>query len=414
MCAACLAAVLGTGAGVASAAPGDVYTADPFSEPGLIPAIVRVTPGGAQSRAAQAGNFNMQMHELAREQSGNLLLANGDDKVIRVNPANGNQQILAQAGNLTGGAVKGVAVAQNGDVYATDQTNKLVVRIDPANGNQTVVPSGTLLDGPVGIGIAPNGDMFVADRAGGVQPQEIVKFLAGGGSPVSLSPGGELTNVQGLTVGPDGAVYVADFDAQVIRVDPNNGAQTKYAEGGSLVNPQDVAFLANGDALVSDAAAFTNAGIIRVNAGTKAQTPFARDGMLQDPRGLAVEPTAAGGGGDTAVRAKISARRAQRALRGRALVVSVTCPDEACTVSATGKLSVPAVKASKTYRLKKVTRSVAAGKAVRLKVKLRSSAVRAARRALKARKKVTARVTVTVADQAGNRTSKKLRIRVRR
>lgn len=86
---------------------------------------------------------------------------------------------------------------------------------------------------------------------------------------------------------------------------------------------------------------------------------------------------------------------------------------EDCLVSATGFLSVPG--AAKTYRLSRVrSRRVAAGRKATIKLRLSRRARIAARRALRARRHVTAGVTVVVRDAAGNPRTLRRKIRLRR
>jgi hypothetical protein len=91
---------------------------------------------------------------------------------------------------------------------------------------------------------------------------------------------------------------------------------------------------------------------------------------------------------------------------GGGTVDTVSC-NEACTAVGTGTLSVPNV--AKVYKLKKVTKYVAAGGKVTLKLKLSKKIRKAAKRALKRHKKVKAKLRVTVKDASGNTAPSKKR-----
>jgi hypothetical protein len=95
---------------------------------------------------------------------------------------------------------------------------------------------------------------------------------------------------------------------------------------------------------------------------------------------------------------------------GSTLVVIVGC-NEACTATVGGTLSVPG--ASKTYKLKKATKSIAGGGKAKLKLKLSKKARKAAKRALRRHRKVKAKVRVTVTDAAGNKASENRTIRLK-
>jgi hypothetical protein len=91
------------------------------------------------------------------------------------------------------------------------------------------------------------------------------------------------------------------------------------------------------------------------------------------------------------------------------LAVTVTL-DEDGTVSATGTVRVP--NSSKLYRFKKARKSVKAGKRVRLRLRLSRRAKRAVKRALAAGRRLRAKVKVTAADKAKNKTTKRKTIRL--
>jgi hypothetical protein len=108
---------------------------------------------------------------------------------------------------------------------------------------------------------------------------------------------------------------------------------------------------------------------------------------------------------------KLSGRTKQKVLRRRAVLVRVEV-NEASTVAATGTVSVPG--AGKVFRLKRASRQLAAGAKVTLKLKLPKQASRSLRRALARRTRLTARLTVTAKDAAGNTRSAKRKVRLKR
>jgi plastocyanin len=111
----------------------------------------------------------------------------------------------------------------------------------------------------------------------------------------------------------------------------------------------------------------------------------------------------------TAPALKLGGRANQKVLRQRSVAVVVET-DEASTVVARGTISVPG--STRTIRLRKASRQVAAGAKVKLALRLSRPKLRSLRRAFKKRRRLTARVTVTGTDQAGNRRSAKRNVRV--
>jgi hypothetical protein len=125
-----------------------------------------------------------------------------------------------------------------------------------------------------------------------------------------------------------------------------------------------------------------------------------------------------GGGGSTpppseppskVVILSVTAQSSQKALRTKALVVKAMC-DQACTMSASGRLTVPG--ASKTYKARTVKRSLTANKRVTLRLKLSTKTIRAAKRALKKKKKVRATIDLKATNSAGGQTKSTKKIRI--
>ena len=128
-------------------------------------------------------------------------------------------------------------------------------------------------------------------------------------------------------------------------------------------------------------------------------------------RSFAVVPATGGGGDTTAPGIRLSGARTQKA--GKTVLVVVTATTENMFATATGTVVVPG--ASKVFRLRAVrNRAVANGARSRLRLKVPKKAQKAIKRALRRRKKVTARITVSARDAAGNRASAKRRVKLRR
>lgn len=123
---------------------------------------------------------------------------------------------------------------------------------------------------------------------------------------------------------------------------------------------------------------------------------------------------------DTTVRADLSAKKAQRALKQNGIVVIARCPDESCTARASGFVSVPSAgkaTASKRFKLKRARKSLRRGQRAKLKLRFSKKLRKRIRRALRdrgTRKKVNARVTLSVTDPAGNKKTKKFRVKLKR
>jgi hypothetical protein len=107
----------------------------------------------------------------------------------------------------------------------------------------------------------------------------------------------------------------------------------------------------------------------------------------------------------------LAGKKTQKAGKTVSVVVSATTED--LYASASGTVSVPG--ASRVYRLKSIAnRFVANGTKATLKLKVPKAALRAIKRALRGRTKVKASIKLTARDGAGNRTTGKRTIKLKR
>ena len=106
----------------------------------------------------------------------------------------------------------------------------------------------------------------------------------------------------------------------------------------------------------------------------------------------------------------VSAKRRQRVLRARKLRVLVDCPREDCRVGATGS-----ARASRTARKRRVAsrvRDLGAGRRATLDLRLTATLRRALRASLARGGKPHASIAVTATDDAGNRVTRRVRVRI--
>jgi GDSL-like Lipase/Acylhydrolase family len=108
----------------------------------------------------------------------------------------------------------------------------------------------------------------------------------------------------------------------------------------------------------------------------------------------------------------LSGAASQNVLRRRGVQVVARSPLEASTVTAKGRVRVRG--RSRAFRLRSVTREMAQGGRAKLRLRLRRNALRAVAGALRAGKTARARITVTARDGAGNATTKRRTVRLKR
>jgi sugar lactone lactonase YvrE len=152
----------------------------------------------------------------------------------------------------------GLAVDRAGNLYVADHENHAIKKIDP-QGNITTVAGGNgpgLRDGPAreaqfngpnGIAVGPDGSIYVADsvnhRIRRVTPDGRVETVAGTG-PTGMGQGGGFADgparearfslPKGVAVAEDGTIYVADTDNTRIRVISPDGVVRTLAGSGEI------------------------------------------------------------------------------------------------------------------------------------------------------------------------------------
>ena len=149
-----------------------------------------------------------------------LVFSYYDNKVFRFDQA-GNKIGEIGAGFGTGtGQINGpgdVAVAPNGDIYATDRGNKRVHRFSSNGTLLNTFGSSSLFSNPLGAATDAAGNVFITDVGNGT----VRKFSPTGTVLRSYSLG---SSPFGVGVDPDGKLWVADQTGVIRKADPDTGA----------------------------------------------------------------------------------------------------------------------------------------------------------------------------------------------
>ena len=183
-----------------------------------------------------------------------------------------------------------------GDILVGNDGNSTVIKIDPNTGQQTllatfttVTTNGTQYGGVHDLAFSPNGDLIVLQHEPTVSRVNLVT-----GAITNISSGGLLgTDAQGtvrfgLIVAPNGDIYVAVYgpNADIVKVDPNTGAQSSVASGGYITGPIGLGFLPSGELMAADN---YSGSLIGVNTTTHAQRLVATNLFPSSPWGMTID-----------------------------------------------------------------------------------------------------------------------------
>jgi hypothetical protein len=217
------------------------------------------------------GPVGLRIHPVTNEL---LVASNQNNKILRYSSSVGNTYLGEFA---SGGALNGpsdIAFSPTNDVYVpnfgtTDFGGGSTVARFQSNGTP-LTDFATGLSNPTGVVFGPSNNVFVANFAFGPTGNGVFRYTSAGvlnpnpqATPFLNDP--QLAGPSGLTLGPDGQIYVASLingltGYPILRFNPDTGAGQIVAQGGSLNFPAGILFLPNGDMLVSNSG---DANIIR-------------------------------------------------------------------------------------------------------------------------------------------------------
>jgi DNA-binding beta-propeller fold protein YncE len=403
------------------------------------------------STGSAAGQFNKPLN-VALDPAGNVYVADQDNGRVQKFTADGN--FLTKFGDTAGPghllSPYGVAVSPDGSaVYVTDGSGSATRHVFQYTATGTFVRSwGASGSGngafsfPAGIAVGPTGNVYAADFGN----QRVQMFDAAG---TFLKAWGSLGSGDGQFQGPDGVatdsagqVYVTEDSNQRVQLfDAAGNFITKFGSAGSgdgqFDGPFAVATGPGGSVWVTDAMnhrvqQFTGPGAFIAKFGSLGPG----DGQLTTPNGLAINcrgvyvadvdadriqifsdpsicPPPPVVPDKTAPKLKLSASRTQRVLKQKGIRIKLSANEDA-TFTASATVALPK-GAAKTVRFKRSKASLKAGVRKTVKLGLSKRALGQLRNALRPRGgTLRAKLTISVKDAAGNSSTKRLTIQLKR
>lgn len=263
-------------------APGNIIVSNGKIN-GVTTALVLLDPLNSQQAVISSGDKFTDLNGVAVEADGSILVIDSANGLLRVNPDDGSQSVVS-----TGpfGKAIGVAVEADGNILVGSMLGLL--RIDPISGATLTTFSGNNLDFPAGVTVAPDGQIFVTDvGAFAGKPSQIIKIDPLSGAQQVITTGNLLAVPADLVLDSDGMIFVADGPMgtnNVIQVNPTSGEQTLVSTGTNISLPAAIKIL-GGNLVTANGG---NASVVTVNALSGEQGVLYSGSLLTKPFGLAV------------------------------------------------------------------------------------------------------------------------------
>jgi len=265
--------------------------------PGAISGPVYLTIDGKTVMSDPENSFQLDIrdgHSVVRTMQGTtyLFVANSDMNTIsRISPTGEVIPFITTATHPELIAPKTLTFGPDEALYvACGSTTKKVLRIpfDPSGNALPATGYSGAIANPAGMAFGPSGDLFVSDIG---TPNRIYRVASSSTSVIlpqtttSMAlTGVPLSKPRGLSFGSEGALYVANADANnVLKIATDTGVASEFLSG--LSTPWSIAFDSQGHLYVSN-----NAGnsIYRRDAATGVVSAFA---SLPNPGGLDADPS---------------------------------------------------------------------------------------------------------------------------
>jgi DNA-binding beta-propeller fold protein YncE len=190
-----------------------------------------------------------------------------DGAVIRVDPRTGAQTLVTERSSAPGRRELdlpfGIAIEGDGKLLVSNRESPSslpllcsllgkVVRVDPATGEQVMVASAGHIAWPLGLAVRPDGGIVVANECGAGGGLVLLDRLGLG--QLLLTPNGPqdvLVTPERVAFDPNGGLLVSDFSAGpdgeggIVSVDPDSGSQSLVRTGPLFNHPLGIAAVAN-------------------------------------------------------------------------------------------------------------------------------------------------------------------------
>jgi sugar lactone lactonase YvrE len=211
--------------------------------------------------------------------------------VLRINVKTGDASVLSADSEFSDPS--GIAFDQRGSIFVADygaDPDGAIFRIPRASSSATFLAGGDTILQPIQLEWLPDGFVYASDN----DSSRVNRINPKTGAVSTLFADTDFTDLVGIDAAANGQLYVGGFgpsDAQIVSVNPSNGAHHVIATGPPIEDPYTIDVAPNRDLLVTDDSALSGDGaVIRVDPKTGAQKVVSTGGLFDDPLAGAIHP----------------------------------------------------------------------------------------------------------------------------
>jgi sugar lactone lactonase YvrE len=213
-----------------------------------LPFVAVHTLAGAEAESGQ-GRFG-EAFGIVAAPDGTIYFSDGDGGYVWQIAPDGARKIIAKNLNTP----SAIALDKGSALVVADTGSHTIKRVEPQSGRVTIIAgtenqsgfadgigSNALFNGPVGVAVAPDGTIFIADtyndRIRAIDAEGHVRTIAGGDAPgfkdAATGMDARFDTPCGIAVDTDGSLVVADTGNHRLRRVLMNGAVTTIAGTGA-------------------------------------------------------------------------------------------------------------------------------------------------------------------------------------
>jgi len=243
--------------------------------------LIKVDPSNGNQEVILSGPLLSDPSDLVVDKDGNLLVTSFVGPLIKIDMFACTQSVIATANPIV--VFSSIAIDLNDQIIIGDAGSETIWRVDPNNGNIVpITPIGSTLD-PLGLAVDAAGDII------GVRPgfEIVFRIDPSDGSETTIFSGSPLSDPIDVAIDSNGDLIIPDDDFFILKIDPLGTSTTLVTSNGLIENTQGITLDTNEDIILTDW--FTDS-LIRIDPSDGSQSLISNGGFFIFPREVVEYP----------------------------------------------------------------------------------------------------------------------------